>query len=385
MDGSHDTIRPFLVMEILARAKELERLGKDVIHLEIGEPDFPTPGPVVRRAMAFLEQGRVAYTPAAGLPELRDAIARYYRERYHIDLPSRRIFVTPGASGAFLLLLGLLVRGGKRVLLSDPGYPCYANLVRLFGGTVATVPVAAECNFHVTPERFAVHWDEHTAGTILASPSNPTGTVISRQVLGELIESSNRLRGFFIADEIYHGLEYAERSPTALAFSDEVFVVNSFSKYFGMTGWRVGWTIVPERFVQPAERLAQNLFLSAPSPGQQAALAALSPECREELEHRRQMFAERRDLLVRGLLDLGFGIPAPPQGALYVYADCSAFADDSHHFAHRLLEQTGVAATPGSDFGKQGAERHLRFSFTAAVPRIQDALLRLRAFLSRDR
>lgn len=378
-------IQPFFVMEILNRAKELERLGKDVIHLEIGEPDFPTPAPVIRKVKECLDQGQIRYTPAAGLPELREAIARYYRERYHLDLSPSRIFVTPGASGAFLLLFGMLVADGDRILLGDPGYPCYANLIRLFGGTATAIPVGPETNFHFTQALFVENWTHDTRGAILASPSNPTGTIVSRETLADLLRFSERRGGFFIADEIYHGLEYAAHSPTALEFTDEVFVVNSFSKYFGMTGWRVGWAVVPDTFVEHAERMAQNLFISAPLPSQQAALAALSQECREELDQRCRSFAERRDFLVAGLIQLGFAVPALPQGAFYVYAECSAFTVDSSEFAKRILEQAGVAITPGKDFGAHHPERYLRFSFTATIPRMGEALTRLQTFLAQDR
>ncbi len=282
-------IQPFHVMEILAQARQSELRGQDVIHLEIGEPDFPTPQPVIRRVSTFLEQGSVGYTPAGGLPALRVAIAEYYRERYGVKLRPERVFVTPGASGAFVLLTGLLISTGDRILLSDPGYPCYANLVRLLGGEPVRIPVGPESNFHPTAEQFANAWTPDTIGTIVASPSNPTGTVIDENTLRKLSAICHSRGGFLIADEIYHGLEYGTASHTALVLSDEVFVVNSFSKFFGMTGWRVGWTVVPERFVQSAERCAQNLFISAPLPGQQGALAALSAECRTELERRRRV------------------------------------------------------------------------------------------------
>lgn len=381
VDLTAKPIEPFYVMEILARARALESRGRDVIHLEIGEPDFPTPEPVIRRVSAFLGKGHVGYTPAGGLPELRAAIVAYYRDTCGIKLRPERIFVTPGASGAFVLLIGLLTRPGNQILLSDPGYPCYANVVRLFGGEPVRIPVGPGSNFHPTPEQFARAWTPHTIGTIVASPSNPTGTVIDGDTLSELSEICRVRGGFLISDEIYHGLEYGSPSQTALAFSDEDFVVNSFSKFFGMTGWRVGWAVVPERFVQAAEHHAQNLFISAPLPGQQGALAALSTECRAELERRRAAFAARRDFLLHGLTELGFIIPATPQGAFYIYADCSAHTADSHDFALRLLDQAGVAVTPGRDFGSNQPERYLRFAFTAPLGRLAEALTRLRTYL----
>lgn len=378
-------IQPFYVMELLARARRLESQGRDVIHLEIGEPDFPAPSQVVRRAAAFLTRGRVGYTPAAGLPELRAAIAAYYLRVHRVTVDPERIFVTPGASGAFVLLIGMLTGAGDRVLLADPGYPCYANLIRLFCAEPIAIPVGPESAFHLTAAEMTAHWTSATVGAIVASPSNPTGTVIDPLHLSQLSEMARDRGGFLIADEIYHGLEYGSASQTALAISDDIFVVNSFSKYFGMTGWRVGWTVIPERFVDQAERCAQNLFISAPLPGQQGALAALSAECREELENRRLEFADRRNVMLRGLLDLGFEIPAEPLGAFYVYADCSAHTTDSYEFALRLLEDEGVAVTPGRDFGTNRPERYLRFAFTAPKARLDEAFTRLRTHLARTK
>ena len=376
---------PFFVMEILARAKELERLGRDVIHLEIGEPDFPTPAPVIAAATEFLRTGRVAYTPAIGLTSLREAIAAHYLERHGVEVPPHRIVVTPGASGGFLIALGLIMAPGRRLLLSDPGYPCYANLVTLFGGSSVLIPVEAETRFHLSPEAVLHHWDADTVGTIVPSPANPTGTVIAPQVLQHLIATVTERHAYFISDEIYHGLEYAGASPTALNFSDQAFVVNSFSKYFGLTGWRIGWVIVPEAFARAAETLAQNIFISAPTPSQHAAVAALGPECRVELERRRHEFQARRDYLVDGLRALGFGVPAVPEGAFYVYADASAHTDDSFEFALRLLEDQAVAITPGKDFGRYRPERFVRFAYTTSIPRMAVAIERIRGFLGNGR
>jgi aspartate/methionine/tyrosine aminotransferase len=369
-------------MEILARAHELERRGRDVIHLEIGEPDFPTPPVVMEASNAFLRGGRVQYTAATGLPQLREAIAQHYSSRYRVDVPPSRIVVTPGASGAFLVVLGLALERDRRVLLTDPGYPCYTNLISLFGGNSALIPVSAASGYHFEPEMFSQHWSRETIGTIVASPANPTGTVIDPARLEALIQFVVARHGFFLSDEIYHGLEYAGQSPTALNYSDEVFVVNSFSKYFGMTGWRVGWVIVPERYRRAAETLAQNLFISAAAPSQHAAVGALAPGCRAELEQRRREFMRRRDCLVNGLISLGFQIPVRPEGAFYVYVDVSRFTTDSYTFAHRLLERKGVATTPGKDFGTHRANCFLRLAYTTSVPRLIEAIDRIRDFLS---
>lgn len=374
-------ISPFHVMEILARAKQLEREGRDVIHMEIGEPDFPTPPLVVEAAMAYIRDGGVKYTPAAGLPELREAIALHYARRHGVRVPPERVFVTPGATGGFLLALGLLVEPGSRIALADPGYPCYANFVRLFNGTPRLIPVDAAGGFHLDAESLGRHWDADMRGTVIASPANPTGTVIAAGVFRELIAYVRGRSGFVVADEIYHGLEYGERARSALEFSDDVFVVNSFSKYFGMTGWRIGWVVVPEPFVDAAERLAQNIFISTPTPSQVAALAAFSGENLLELERRRAIFQQRRDFLLEGLREIGFGVEAIPAGAFYIYADCGRFSPDSDVFAKALLSATGVAVTPGLDFGMNQPGRFVRFCYTAPVSRLSKGLERIGAFV----
>jgi aspartate/methionine/tyrosine aminotransferase len=374
-------ITPFHVMEILARAKAMEGEGRDVIHMEIGEPDFPTPPLVAEAAAEFILRGQVKYTPAAGLPALREAIAGHYAARYGVCVDPARIVVTPGASGGFLLAMGLLVAAGDRVVLADPGYPCYPNFVRLFQGVPCLVPVGTDSGFHLSAGLLRRHWDGGTAGAVIASPSNPTGAMISPAALGEILDFAQGQGGFVIADEIYHGLEYGERSRTALEFSPRAFVVNSFSKYFGMTGWRIGWAVVPEEFAEPAEKLAQNIFISAPAHSQVAALAAFSAENLQELERRRQEFQQRRDLLWSGLREIGFSVAAKPAGAFYVYADCGRFSPDSYGFARRLLEATGVAVAPGLDFGANCPERFLRFCYTASEPRLAEGLDRIEAFI----
>ncbi len=373
-------ISPFHVMEILARARALERAGRDVIHMEIGEPDFPTPPRVVEAATRFIRSGEVKYTPAAGLPELREAIAGYYAQRYGVSVAPERIFVTPGASGGFLLAMGLLVEAGAKIALADPGYPCYANFVRLFGGEPCLVPVGADSGFNLDAGLLRRYWDERTAGIVIASPANPTGSMMPPGVLSELLDYAHGRAGFVISDEIYHGLEYGERSSTALEFFPDAFVINSFSKYFGMTGWRLGWVVVPEEFMGDAEKLAQNIFISAPSHSQAAALAAFSEENLRELERRRLVFRERRDFMWGRLRAIGFVVEASPEGAFYIYADCARFAPDSYQFALDLLMETGVAVTPGLDFGANCPERFLRFCYTAPVPRLSEGMDRIEGF-----
>lgn len=374
-------ISPFFVMEILTRARQLESEGRDVIHMEIGEPDFPTPPYVLEAAATALREVDIKYTPAGGLPELRRAIAGFYARRHGIHLDPQRIFVTPGASGALLLVLGMLLDPGAGVGLADPGYPCYPNLVRLFGGVPERLAVDAGSAFNLTASLLEARWNAAMAGIILASPANPTGSIMNAGVMRAVVDFVLARRGFVIADEIYHGLEYGAPAPTALCCSDAVFVINGFSKYFGMTGWRLGWAVVPAWAIETAERLAQNMFIAPPTASQWAALAAFDPENLVELENRRLIFAGRREVLCEGLQGLGFTLPAKSEGAFYVYADCRHVTRDSRGFALALLEEAGVAVTPGLDFGINHPERYLRFCYTASSQRILEGLERLARFM----
>lgn len=374
-------LTPFHVMEILARARQLEREGRDIVHMEIGEPDFPAPPRVVQAALDAIRGGDIKYTPAGGLPELREAIAAHTARCHGVGIRPERVFVTPGASGGFLLVMGLLVDTRARIALADPGYPCYPNFVRLFGGEPVPIPVDERSGFNLDVKLLDAHWDEAMAGAVIASPANPTGSIMAPTVMNPLIGFVEGRGGFLISDEIYHGLEYGARSHSALEFSSHAFVINSFSKYFGMTGWRLGWAIVPEPFVDMAERLAQNIFIAAPTHSQFAALAAFDPANLDELERRRRIFQERRDILCEGLARLGFSIRARPDGAFYVYADCSRFTADSRVFARHLLDRAGVAVTPGLDFGAHHPERYVRFCYTASSERLVEGLARISQFL----
>lgn len=376
-------ISPFYVMELLRRAKELESNGRDIIHMEIGEPDFPTPQTIVDAGVKHVLTGAVKYTPAAGLSELREKIAGFYRQRYGVNVPERRIFVTPGATGAFLLALGASLNPGEEVLMADPCYPCNSNYVGLFDGITQTLPVDAGTFYQLTAELIRQNWHQNTKGVLIASPSNPTGTLIPRNELMQAVHAVNDLGGCFYSDEIYHGLVYSDNAATALEFSDEVFVINSFSKYFGMTGWRIGWLIVPDEFVEATEKLAQNIFISTSSDAQHAALAAFDESTLVELEHRRREFEARRDFLYDALIRLGFDIPVKPEGAFYIYALCSRFTDDSFKFAMDLLETEGVAVTPGKDFGENNAKHALRFAYTTSIDRMAVAMQRLERFINK--
>ena len=376
-----DDIAPFHVMELLTRAKALEAAGRDIIHMEVGEPDFPTPAPVIAAAQAHLATGRVFYTPALGLPELREAIAGFYQSRYGIKLPASRIVVTAGASGALLLALACLATPGREWLLTDPGYPCNRHFVRTFEGVPVNIPVGASSNFQPTLADLEQYWTENTAGALFASPANPTGTMLDTAQLAAIADFVRRHNGQLIVDEIYHGLTYECDATTALAHGDDIFVVQSFSKYFNMTGWRLGWLVVPECFTRDIEKLAQNLFISPSTPAQYAALAAFKPETLAILEERRNEFRRRRDFLAPELEKLGFRITAKPEGAFYIYADCSSLTKDSDEFSRQLLEAAGVAVTPGLDFGTHAPKNHLRFAYTTGIERLTEAVERIRCFL----
>lgn len=370
-------IEPFHVMALLARANELQAAGHDVIHLEIGEPDFTTAEPIIQAGQAALAEGKTRYTAARGIPVLREAIAGFYGQRYGVDIDPRRILVTPGGSGALLLTSALLVDPGKHWLLADPGYPCNRHFLRLVEGTAQLVPVGPDVRYQLTPDLVNRYWDSNSVGALVASPANPTGTILSRDELAGLSKAIKGHNGHLVVDEIYHGLTYGTDAASVLEVDDEAFVLNSFSKYFGMTGWRLGWLVAPSAAVGELEKLAQNLYISAPSMAQYAALACFEPATIEIFEQRRAEFALRRDFLLPALRDLGFGIAVEPEGAFYLYADISAFGGDAFAFCQHFLETEHVAFTPGLDFGRHQAGHHVRFAYTQSLPRLQEAVERI--------
>jgi len=347
--------------------------------MEIGEPDFPTAPAIVQAGIDALQTGHTHYTPALGLTELRAAIATNYPEQARPD--ASRVAVTPGASGALQLIFAALINPGDQVLMADPGYPCNRHFVSLFEGQPVAVPVDATTGYQLNANLVRQHWTNRTVAVLLASPSNPTGTIIPTKELDEITRTVEARGGVLIVDEIYHGLVYAEEAMTALTYSQNLFVVNSFSKYYGMTGWRLGWLVAPISYISAIDKLAQNIFLAASTPAQYAALAAFTPEVQRELAKRREIFRERRDYLLPALRELGFEIPLVPQGAFYLYADCSRFTQDSQAFALELLEKTGVAITPGLDFGSHRAVQHVRFSYANTLENLQEGVSRLRNFL----
>lgn len=370
-------IDSFKVMDLLKRAKELDAEGHDVVHMVAGEPDFATAAPVAAAAKDAIDRGLTQYTPAAGIPELRARIAQWYQTRYGLDISPERIIVTPGASGALLMVFSLLAEPGETFMMSDPGYPCNPRFLRLVEARGQLVPCSVEDHFQLTPETIREHWKPETAGVLLASPANPTGSVVHKDELRNIAETVKAMGGNLVVDELYHGLTYGFDANSVLEVEQDAFVLNSFSKYFGMTGWRLGWMVAPEEAVPELERLAQNLFISPPTVSQYAALAAFEPESLAIFEQRRQAFQERRDLLVSGLRDLGFDIPFTPEGAFYVYAGASHLTDNTYDFCWSLLEEDKVATTPGVDFGSYRSNEFIRFSYTTGLDRIEEALNRL--------
>ncbi len=380
-------IEPFHVMELLARAKALEAQGRDIVHMEIGEPDFATPRPICEAGIRALEHGELFYTPALGIPELRAAIAGFYKTRYGVEVSPSRIVVTSGSSGALLLAIAALVNPGDQVLLADPGYPANRHFVRMMEGEAVGVPVGPDSRYQLTPELIEQYWTDRTVAALVATPSNPTGTLIAYEHLVQMASFARRRNGVLMVDEIYHGLVYEDAAHTATAINagSNVFVINSFSKYFNMTGWRLGWMVVPDEYVSHLDKLSQNIYLSAPTPAQLAALVAFEPATLAICEARRDEFRKRRDYLVPALRELGFDIPHLPPGAFYVYADCSRFTRDSHAFTLDLLEQAGVAITPGIDFGNHRAREHVRFAYTRPVDRLREGVRRMHGYLGRTR
>jgi aspartate/methionine/tyrosine aminotransferase len=379
-------IEPFFVMECAKEASHIAasaecdpaRGGEPMIFLNIGEPDFTAP-PVVRAAAErCLRDGATQYTQATGLPALRERIAAWYGSRFGLDIEPERIVVTAGASAALQLACLVLFEPGDEVLMPDPSYPCNRHFVAAAGATARLLPAGPDARFQLDAATVRSSWRRATRGVLLASPSNPTGTSIAPEVLREIAAAVRERDGVTIVDEIYLGLGYDERfSGSALAFGDDVVSINSFSKYFSMTGWRLGWMVLPPSLVAPVERLAQNLYICASSIAQHAALACFEPEAIAEYERRRQEFRRRRDFVVPALDALGLAVPVMPDGAFYAWADCSAHSASSWDFCMDMMRRAHVALTPGRDFGPAAAERFLRLSFASSMDQLQAAIARL--------
>ncbi len=386
-----DAIEPFRVMEMVKAAASMVRAGQDVISMSVGEPDFTAPDVVARAAMDAIQRGATQYTESLGLPALRDAISAHYARAYGLDISPQRIVVTAGASAGLLLACAALVAEGDEVLMPDPSYPCNRHFVSAFGGRAVLVPSGPAERYQLTAAQVAGRWTERTRGVIVASPSNPTGTSMTPEQTRDVVAAVRARGGFSIVDEIYQGLYYGEkegdRATSALSFGDDVITVNSFSKYFSMTGWRLGWLVLPQSLVPAVEKLAQNLFICAPAIAQHAALAAFHDDAIAIFEERRREFRRRRDFLVPALRDLGFQVPVLPDGAFYVYADITQvnhpLAHDSSAFGMAVLRDALVALVPGDDFGFAAPHQHVRFSYATNYARIELAVDRLATLIRR--
>ena len=369
---------PFKVMEVLRRARELEAKGFDVVHMEVGEPDFPTPEPIVKAGQKALSKGHTKYTDARGIPELRREIAEYYQSDYGLDINEDQIFITAGGSGALLLTTALLMNPGENLLMSDPGYPCNRHFLTAFSSASRLVSVSADDGYQLTGTLVSENWSAETRGVLMSSPANPTGALIDDQTLFQLSYTVESKGGYLVSDEIYHGLVYGTQGKTsALHANGDAFVINSFSKYFGMTGWRLGWLIVPAAAASDVEKLAQNLFICPSSVAQYAAISAFLPESREIMENQRLEFQSRRNFMVSALRGIGFNVPHIPDGAFYVYAGIPEGFPDSEPFTEWLLEEHHLAITPGTDFGQFHADRHVRFSYAQPLVRLASGIERL--------
>lgn len=374
--------RPFYVMELLARSAARETSHGPSIGMVVGEPDFPAPAPVVRAAQAALAQGNIHYTHALGMPELRHAIAQDYMRRDQLDIAPERIAVTAGASGALLLVMAALLNPGDEVLIPDPSYPCNREFVAAMGGVVRTIAVDAASGFQPTAEQVRQAWTSKTKAMLVASPANPTGTMIAREDMMKLRDAVRERDGVLIVDEIYQRLVFNGSPKSVLELGDDIISINSFSKTFSMTGWRLGWVVAPQGMMTSLERLSQNLFISTSSLAQRAALAAFEPESLAIAEEYRNRFREQGQYLLAQLKRLGFGIPAMPQGAFYGYCDVSALTTDSYDFCLQLCDQAGVLMTPGRDFGSVYPERYVRVSYTKPHAVLAEGVRRIEKFLS---
>lgn len=375
-------IAPFRVMKILGQAKQLESQGQDIIHMEIGEPDFPSLPCVHQAANAAAKKGHTHYTPTLGLPALREKLAAFYQEFYGAKVPAGQIVITPGSSAALQLVLTAILNPGDQVLMADPTYPCNRQFVELLHAKVATIAVDASTLYQLNAKLLETHWTPAVKAVMVASPANPTGTLIEQDELLKMANFLAKKNSYLIVDEIYQGLVYDRPAESVLAHANlpnNLIVINSFSKFFGMTGWRLGWCVAPNHLIDVLERLGQNLYLCAPTPSQYGALAVLEPQALAELDHRRQTFQNRRDRLIAAMQTAGFRLKTQPAGAFYIYWDVSEFSNDSEQFCADLLTQQGVAITPGTDFGQAAGNTHVRLAYTNE--RIEEAVARIDKFI----
>ncbi|MDA7966964.1 aminotransferase class I/II-fold pyridoxal phosphate-dependent enzyme [Ruegeria sp.] len=376
-NSTRSGVDPFIVMDVMEAARQAEEDGRHIIHMEVGQPGTGAPKGAVQALGQAMSDHPLGYTVSLGIPALRQRVAQLYGEWYGVDLNPERVVITPGSSGGFLLAFTALFDSGDRVGIGAPGYPSYRQILKALGLVPVDLPTAPENRLQPVPADFA---GLDLQGLMVASPANPTGTMLDHAAMGALIEAAQGQGASFISDEIYHGLEYEAKAVTALELTDECYVINSFSKYFSMTGWRVGWMVVPEDQVRVVERIAQNMFICAPHASQIAALAAM--ECEDELQANLDVYRRNRALMLSGLPKAGFTNIAPPDGAFYVYADVSDLTNDSRAFAAELLDKAGVAVTPGLDFDPVRGHTTLRFSYARATEDIEEGLTRLRRFMA---
>lgn len=374
--STRSAVDPFIVMDVMQAAAAAEAAGRHIIHMEVGQPGTGAPQGAVRALNAAMAQGPLGYTVALGLPALRARIAQMYGEWYNVDLDPNRVVITPGSSGGFILAFTALFDTGDKVGIGAPGYPSYRQILKALALEPVDLPTRSATRYQPVAADFA---DMDLAGLLVASPANPTGTMLDHAAMGDLVGACAQNGASFISDEIYHGIEYEKKAVTALELTDDCYVINSFSKYFSMTGWRVGWMVVPEDHVRVVERIAQNMFICAPHASQIAALAAM--DCEGALQANMDVYRKNRALMLTGLKDAGFTSFAPPDGAFYVYADVSDLTSDSRAFAAEILEQAGVAVTPGLDFDPARGHSTLRFSYARSTQDIEEGLARLKTFM----
>lgn len=375
-NSTRSDVDPFIVMDVMQAAARAEAQGRHIIHMEVGQPGTGAPKAATHALSAAMAEGPLGYTVALGIPALRARIAKMYAEWYNVDLDPARVVITSGSSAGFILAFTALFDSGDRVGIGAPGYPSYRQILRALGMAPVDLPTAAENRFQPVPADFA---GMDLRGLLVASPANPTGTMLDHGAMKALIDACHDTGASFISDEIYHGIEYDKKAVTALEITDECYVINSFSKYFSMTGWRVGWMVVPEDQVRVVERIAQNMFICAPHASQVAALAAM--DCDDELQANMDVYRANRALMLEGLPQAGFANIAPPDGAFYVYADVSDITNDSRALAAEILERAGVAVTPGLDFDPVRGNTTLRFSYARSTEDIREGLARLKAFM----
>lgn len=369
-------------MDILARSKQMQAQGRDIIHMEIGEPDFPAPQPIMDAGIIALQKQQTFYTSAQGLPELRAAISEDYAERFNCTVDGQQIFITPGASGAIQLVFSYVLQERKTLMIEDPTYPCNRNVAELLNAKIEAVAVDETSNFQLDLKAVQTHWHEDVAAVLIASPSNPTGRVSDRQELLAIADFLACKGSVLIVDEIYQGLNYDNAPSSVAGMRDNIFVINSFSKYFGMTGWRIGWCVTPKAYIKSLDAIAQNTYLASSTPAQFAALAAYLEQTFDIVEQRRSIFQQRRDLICDALNDMSIKVPCIPQGAFYVYVNIADVSQDSFQFCQQLLEETGVAVTPGCDFGQYRAEQFIRLAYTSHEDRLYEGMKRLKNFIA---